>query len=66
MWLILLPIVVLLLLVSIVVDVVLLLVGKSYHHYTLLLCRCFGVLAATRGLEVRIHDDNTDFDICFS
>jgi hypothetical protein len=65
-WLILLPIVVLVFVVSIVVDVVLLLVGERYHHYTLLLFRCFGVLAATRGMEVRIHADNTDVDICFA
>jgi small-conductance mechanosensitive channel len=65
-WLILLPIIVLVLVVSIVVDVALFLAGESYHHYTLLLLRCFGVLAAARGMEVRIHADETDVDICFA
>jgi hypothetical protein len=65
-WLILLPIVVLVLLVTIVVDVALFLGGERYHHYTLFLFRCFGLLAATRGMEVRIHADKTEVDICFA
>jgi hypothetical protein len=65
-WLILLPIVVLVLVIAIIVDLGLLLAGERYHHYTLLLLRCFGVLAATRGTEVRIHADKTDIDICFA
>jgi hypothetical protein len=65
-WLILLPIVVLVLVVSIVVDLVLLLVGERYHHYTLLLFRGFGVLAATRGMEMRIRAERTDVDIRFA
>ena len=65
-WLILLPIVVLAALIAILVDLVLLLAGERYYHYTLLLLRCLGVLAATRGTEVRIHADKTDIDICFA
>ena len=65
-WLILLPIVVLVLVVSIVVDMALLLVGERFHHYSLLLFRCLGVLAATRGMEMRIHADRTDVDIWFA
>ena len=65
-WLILLPIVLLVLVVTVLVDVVLFIVGERYHNYTLLLFRCLGVLAATRGTEVRIHADTTDVDICFS
>lgn len=65
-WLILLPLVVLVLAVSIVVDLVLLLVGERYHHYTLLLFRCYGVVTATRGMEVRIHADRTDVDVRFA
>jgi hypothetical protein len=65
-WLILLPIVVLVLMVSIVADLALFLVGERYHHYTLLLFRSYGVLAAARGMEVRIHADTTDVDIRFA
>jgi len=65
-WLILLPLVLLILVVTSVVDVVLFVAGETYHHYTLLLFRCFGVLAATRGTEVRIRADATDIDMCFA
>jgi hypothetical protein len=64
-WLILLPIVVLILFVTIVVDLALLLAGHSYHHYTLLLFRCLGVIAAIRGLMVRVDSLNEVVDVEF-
>lgn len=54
-WLILLPLVVLVLLIAIVADAVLFVGGASYHHTTLLLLRCLGVLAASRGTSVRVR-----------
>jgi hypothetical protein len=65
-WLILLPIVVLVLVVTVAVDVALLVAGERYHHYTLLLLRCFGVLAEVRGMVVHIRSNETNVDICFA
>ena len=65
-WLILLPIVVLVVVVTILVDLALVIAGTRYHHYTLLLFRCFGVLAAVRGMVVHIRSSETDVDICFA
>jgi hypothetical protein len=65
-WLILLPIFALVLAVTVAVDAALLLAGQDYHHYTELLFRCFGVLGATRGTEVRIDADKAVIDICFA
>lgn len=65
-WLILLPIVVLVFVVTIVVDTALLIAGQDYHHYTALLLRCFGVLGATRGTEVRIDSNEAVIDVCFA
>jgi hypothetical protein len=53
-WLILLPLVVLVLLIATVADAALFLGGTSYHRYTLVLLRCLGVLAASRGTTVRV------------
>jgi len=65
-WLILHPILVLVLAVTLVVDASLWLAGASYHHYTLLLYRCLGVLAATRGTVVSVHSDEAVVDINFA
>ncbi|MFA5844007.1 MAG: hypothetical protein WC971_04160 [Coriobacteriia bacterium] len=62
-WLILLPIVLFVLALTILADVVLYLVGERYHHYTLLLLGCFGVLAATRGMTVRVYSSENVVDI---
>lgn len=64
-WLLLLPLMVLVLLVALVTDIVLFLVGQKYHHYSLLLLRGFGLLGATRGMNVHIHSEETNVDIEF-
>ena len=65
-WLVLLPLVVLVLAVTVVVDAALFLAGQDYHDYTALLSRCFGVLGATRGTEVRIDANKAVIDICLA
>lgn len=58
-WLILLPLVALVLLIAIAVDAALFLGGASYHNYTLVLFRCLGVLAASRGTTVRVRSNES-------
>ncbi len=62
-WLILLPIVLLAFVISVVVDVALFVTGHSYHHYTLLLLRCLGLIADTRGMAIRVHGDRSIVDV---
>ena len=62
-WLLLLPLVVLVLIVTMLVDTALFLAGERYHHYTLLLVRCFQVLAETRGTVVRVRGDRSIVDL---
>lgn len=62
-WLVLLPLVLLVFVLAMIADVFLWLAGRPYHHYALLLFRCLGALAATRGTVVRIHADDTVVDV---
>jgi len=63
LWLLLLPLIVLAFVVTMVVDVALILANQRYHHYTLLLYRCFEVLADTRGTVVRVNAENAVVDV---
>ncbi len=63
LWLIVLPVAVLVLLIAMAADAVLFLVGASYHRTTLVLLRCLGVLAASRGTSVRVRAGGRAVDI---
>ncbi len=65
-WLSLLPFALLALALTLVADLALLLAGREYHHYTLLLLRSLGLLAATRGMAVRIHSKGSIVDLNIS
>jgi hypothetical protein len=62
-WLILLPLVVLMVLMAMLADIALFVGGASYHHTTLVLFRCLGVLAASRGTSVRMCSNQRVVDI---
>ena len=62
-WLLLLPLGVLLLIVAVVVDLGLLAVGESKGSYTAFFLQGLDVLAATRGLVVKIRSTYTIVDM---
>ena len=49
--------------VAIVADVVLLLLGRRYYHYTILLARIFALFGETRGMDIRINNENETFTL---
>ncbi|TLM98940.1 MAG: hypothetical protein FDZ75_01225 [Actinobacteria bacterium] len=51
------------LIVTVVTDAALLVGGRPYHHYTAFVYRCFGLLADTRGMVVRVNADDNLIDM---
>lgn len=49
--------------VTLVADVVLFMIGRPYHYYTVFVYRCFELIADTRGLVVRVNDDQHVIDM---
>jgi hypothetical protein len=42
---------------------VLLLLGRRYYHYTILLARIFALFGETRGMDIRINNENETFNL---
>ena len=62
-WPLFLALAVLALVLTVLTDVVLFVLGQSYHYYTFLLVGALWALGDTRGMVIRVKDDNAAFNM---